>query len=38
MTESDDISIVEARRPDGTSRRFAFGTVTARTAKELPHD
>lgn len=38
MTESDDISIAEARRPDGTSRRFAFGTVTASTVKELPHD
>lgn len=38
MTEGEDISIAEARRPDGTSRRFAFGSVTASTVKELPHD
>lgn len=38
MTEGDDVSIVEALRPDGTSRRFAFGAVTARTTKEHPHD
>lgn len=31
MTETEDVSVVEARRPDGTSRRFAFGTVIART-------
>ncbi|HMR49136.1 MAG TPA: DUF3375 domain-containing protein [Arachnia sp.] len=36
MEEQDAISVVEARRPDGTTRRFAFGAVTARTAKE--HD
>lgn len=34
MTESEAVSVVEALRPDGTSRRFAFGSVTARTAKE----
>jgi len=38
MTETDEVSIAEARRPDGTSRRFAFGAVTARTVRELPHD
>lgn len=38
MSESDRISVVEALRPDGTSRRFAFGSVTARTAKETDHD
>lgn len=32
MTESDAVSIVEAHRPDGSTRRFAFGAVTARTA------
>lgn len=31
MTEGDTVSIVEAIRPDGTTRRFAFGAVTART-------
>jgi DNA-binding transcriptional MerR regulator len=34
MSEGESISIVEALRPDGTTRRFAFGSVTARTAKE----
>ncbi len=38
MTESDEVSVAEARRPDGTSRRFAFGAVTARTVKEPAHD
>lgn len=38
MTESDDISVAEARRPDGTTRRFAFGTVTANTVKEPEND
>ena len=38
MTEGDDVSIVEALRPDGTSRRFAFGAVTARTSKEHTDD
>ena len=30
LTETDEVSVVEARRPDGTHRRFAFGAVTAR--------
>ena len=34
MTENQRISVVEARRPDGTSRSFAFGAVTARTNQE----
>jgi len=34
MTEHDEISVVEALRPDGTSRRFAFGAVTASTTKD----
>lgn len=38
MTESEVVSVVEALRPDGTSRRFAFGSVTARTAKEESDD
>ncbi|MEV5070669.1 DUF3375 domain-containing protein [Microbacterium sp. LMI12-1-1.1] len=38
MTESDDVSVAEARRPDGSSRRFAFGAVTARTVKEPEND
>lgn len=38
MTESDSVSVVETIRPDGTSRRFAFGSVTARTAKETNDD
>lgn len=38
MTESDSVSVVETIRPDGTSRRFAFGSVTARTAKETQDD
>jgi len=29
MREGEEISIVEALRPDGTTRRFAFGSVTA---------
>ncbi|MDO4900955.1 DUF3375 domain-containing protein [Actinomyces sp.] len=29
MVEGDTVSVVQARRPDGTSRRFAFGSVTA---------
>ena len=32
--EGDTVSVVEAIRPDGTSRRFAFAAVTARTLKE----
>jgi len=38
MTETDEVSIAEARRPDGTSRRFAFGAVTANTAREHEND
>jgi len=34
MTDGDDISIVETIRPDGTTRRFAFGNATAQTLKE----
>jgi Protein of unknown function (DUF3375) len=36
MREGEEVSVVEALRPDGTRRRFAFGSVTARTAKEEP--
>ncbi|GAA1320349.1 DUF3375 domain-containing protein [Leucobacter albus] len=32
MTESADVSTVEAIRPDGTTRTFAFAAVTANTA------
>lgn len=31
MVETGGVATVEARRPDGTVRRFAFGDVTART-------
>jgi hypothetical protein len=34
MSDGDGVSVVEALRPDGTTRRFAFGAVTARTTKE----
>lgn len=34
LTDADGVSIVEARRPDGTARRFAFGAVTAHARKE----
>lgn len=34
MTEDDRVSVVQAVRPDGTTRRFAFGAVSARTTKE----
>ncbi|WP_047523929.1 DUF3375 domain-containing protein [Microbacterium sp. ZOR0019] len=37
MTESDEVSVVEALRPDGSTRRFAFGAVTARNPKEDAH-
>lgn len=33
MEETGEVSIAEARRPDGTSRRFAFGAVIARTTR-----
>ncbi len=38
MNEGETVSVVEALRPDGTTRRFAFGAVTARTAKETDDD
>ncbi|KAA9134921.1 DUF3375 domain-containing protein [Microbacterium caowuchunii] len=38
MTEGSEVSVVEALRPDGTTRRFAFRAVTARTTKEEAHD
>lgn len=38
LTDGDGISVVEALRPDGSTRRFAFGAVSARTAKEEQHD
>jgi len=38
MREGDAVSVVEALRPDGTTRRFAFGAVTARTSKESDDD
>lgn len=34
MREEESVSIVEARRPDGRTRRFAFQAVTARRVKE----
>ncbi|GAB3820886.1 hypothetical protein GCM10028820_27900 [Tessaracoccus terricola] len=34
MTETDDVSVATAIRPDGSTRRFAFGAVTARTTME----
>lgn len=34
ITEGQGISTVDALRPDGTTRRFAFGAVTARSTKE----
>lgn len=33
MDENDRVSVVEALRPDGSSRRFAFGSVTARSTR-----
>ncbi|MBL3700786.1 DUF3375 domain-containing protein [Leucobacter luti] len=38
LVESAEVSVVEALRPDGTARRFAFGAVTARTLKVESHD
>ena len=38
MTDGNDISIVETLRPDGTTRRFAFGSATALTVKEIEND
>lgn len=38
LTDGEGISTVEALRPDGTTRRFAFGSVTARSTKEDADD
>ena len=38
LVETDDVSIVEAVRPDGTTRRFAFGAVTAGNTNERDAD
>lgn len=38
MCEAEDVSTVEALRPDGTRRRFAFGSVTIQPQKELEND
>lgn len=38
LTESGEVSVVDAMRPDGTTRQFAFGAVTARTLKDDTHD
>lgn len=38
LADGDEVSVVETLRPDGTSRRFAFGAVTARTLKAEPHE
>ncbi len=38
MVEEQGVSIVEARRPDGSTRRFAFGAVSAGIVKEDPDE
>lgn len=39
MVDRDEVSVVEAVRPDGTRRRFAFGAVTAHTtAQDTRHE
>lgn len=38
MTEGDQVSTVETLRPDGTTRRFAFASVTAHALKEDDDD
>jgi hypothetical protein len=38
LTESDEVSVVEAVRPDGTTRRFAFTAVTAARPTETDAD
>ena len=35
MAETDEVAFVEAVRPDGTRRRFAFGGVTTRMKDEI---
>lgn len=34
MVEKDEVSVVETMRPDGTTRRFAFGAVRAKASKD----
>lgn len=38
LREADGYSVVRARRPDGTTRRFAFGSITAHIDKETEDD
>ena len=38
LDETDGLSTVETLRPDGTTRRFAFVSATARAAKEDDDD
>ncbi|MFI9485885.1 DUF3375 domain-containing protein [Promicromonospora sp. NPDC052451] len=38
MTETDQVAVVEAVRPDGSRRRFAFGGVTVRTTQDARED
>lgn len=38
LVETDEVSIVEAVRPDGTTRRFAFGAVRAQSPTETDAD
>lgn len=38
ITDGEGISVVEAVRPDGTTRRFAFTAVTAARATETDAD
>lgn len=38
MTEHETVSVVEAVRPDGTVRRFAFGAVTAKTVEKVEEE
>jgi len=38
MTETDQVAVVEAIRPDGTRRRFAFGGVTVLTGPDAERD
>jgi len=38
MTETGELAFVDAIRPDGTRRRFAFGGVTTQTTKDHGDD
>jgi hypothetical protein len=38
MTETDRVALVEAVRPDGSRRRFAFGGVTVRATEDSGQD